>query len=92
MVFGGFIATPASVSGLVVSFVGSGWYSYIKLTEKKPVQVNKSPPSDPQEPVKFTPLPNDAAVNSKPKLLETGPRLRTSPAGTPLRGTPTKVV
>ena len=37
--FGGFIATFWSVSGITVSFVGSGWYSYIKLMEgskKKP--------------------------------------------------------
>ncbi len=31
--FGGFVATLWSVSGIIVSFVGSGWYSYIKLME-----------------------------------------------------------
>ena len=31
--FGGFIATTLSVTGLIVSFVGSGWYSYIKLMD-----------------------------------------------------------
>ncbi len=34
--FGGFIATFWSVTGLLVSFVGSGWYSYIKLFERSP--------------------------------------------------------
>lgn len=33
--FGDFIATFYSVSGLILSFIGSGWYSYIKLTEKR---------------------------------------------------------
>ncbi len=31
--FGGFAATFWSVSGITVSFIGSGWYSYIKLME-----------------------------------------------------------
>jgi len=31
--FGGFTATFWSVSGITVSFIGSGWYSYIKLME-----------------------------------------------------------
>jgi hypothetical protein len=31
--FGGFAATFWSVTGIAVSFVGSGWYSYIKLKE-----------------------------------------------------------
>ena len=33
--FGDFVATLYSVSGLILSFIGSGWYSYIKLTEKR---------------------------------------------------------
>ena len=37
LLFGGFVATVYSVSGLAVSFIGSGWYSYIKLTEKRPL-------------------------------------------------------
>ncbi len=31
--FGGFVVTFWSVSGIIVSFIGSGWYSYIKLME-----------------------------------------------------------
>ena len=39
------MATFFSISGLVISFVGSGWYSYIKLTEKKPAPVAAAAPA-----------------------------------------------
>ena len=68
--FGGFRATVFSVSGLLVSFAGSGWYSYVKLMEKR------VPPT----PVKPQIITGRAEpVVSPPKEVAMMLRQRTSP-------------
>lgn len=51
--FDGFVPTPLKITGLLVSFGGGGWFSYLKLVEK----------STTSEPAKDTPAAATAATN-----------------------------
>ena len=89
LLFGGFLVTKLSVSGISLSFIGAGWFSYIKLMERA---APKAPAgSSTVSPVKDdgTQRSSDTSGNSSEEISDDNGRPQ-SPR--PQQATPTRAV